>query len=80
MLPEIVDAVGDRIELIVDGGCLHGADVVKALALGAKAVGIGRLQAFALGAGGATSLLRALEILEEEILIDMGLIWGYPSR
>ena len=73
-LREIVDAVGGRVELIVDGGVMRGTDVVKALALGANAVGIGRLQALALAAGGADALVNALELLELEIRTTMGLV------
>ena len=73
-LREIVAAVGGRIELIVDGGVMRGTDVVKALALGAGAVGIGRLQALALAAGGADALVDALELLELEIRTTMGLV------
>jgi glycolate oxidase len=73
-LREIVDAVGGRVELIVDGGVMRGTDVVKALALGAGAVGLGRLQAIALAAGGADALVDVLELLELEIRTAMGLI------
>jgi isopentenyl diphosphate isomerase/L-lactate dehydrogenase-like FMN-dependent dehydrogenase len=73
-LPEIVEAVGGRAEVIVDGGICRGTDVLKAVALGAKAACVGRLQCWALAAGGEAGLVRALEILEEEILISMGLI------
>ena len=73
-LREIAGAVGGRAELIVDGGVMRGTDVVKALALGADAVGIGRLQALALAAGGADALVDALELLELEIRTTMGLV------
>ena len=73
-LREIADAVGGRVELIVDGGVMRGTDVVKALALGAGAVGLGRLQALALAAGGSDALVDALELLELEIRTTMGLI------
>ena len=52
MLPEIVRAVGNRATIFFDGGCMRGADVVKAIALGAKAVGIGRLQCLGWAAAG----------------------------
>jgi isopentenyl diphosphate isomerase/L-lactate dehydrogenase-like FMN-dependent dehydrogenase len=74
MLPEIVAAVGDKAEVFIDGGFTRGTDIVKALIIGAKAVGIGRLQAYALGAGGAEGLVRCLELLEREINTTMGLI------
>jgi isopentenyl diphosphate isomerase/L-lactate dehydrogenase-like FMN-dependent dehydrogenase len=73
-LREIVDAVGGRATVIVDGGFMRGTDVLKGIALGADAVGIGRLQALALAAGGADALVRALELLEEEITTTMSLI------
>jgi isopentenyl diphosphate isomerase/L-lactate dehydrogenase-like FMN-dependent dehydrogenase len=73
-LPEIVEAVAGRAEVIVDGGICRGTDVVKAIALGARAACIGRLQCWALAAGGEVGLLQALAILEEEIIITMGLL------
>ena len=73
-LPEIVSAVGGRAEIIVDGGIMRGTDVIKALALGANAVGIGRLQGIALGAGGEDAVVRMLEILNSEISRAMGLL------
>jgi len=74
MLPEIAAAVGKRAEIVLDGGILRGTDVVKALALGANAVAIGKLQGWGLGAGGKDGLLRVLEILENEIQVAMGLL------
>ncbi len=74
MLAEIAEAVAGRVELMVDGGFVRGADVIKAIALGATAVGIGKLQGWALMAGGEAAMTRALEILEEEIRNIMGLI------
>jgi isopentenyl diphosphate isomerase/L-lactate dehydrogenase-like FMN-dependent dehydrogenase len=73
-LPEIVAAVDGKADVVIDGGFTRGTDVVKALALGAKAVGIGRLQAWALGAAGAPGLVKCLELLEREIQTTMGLI------
>ena len=52
LLPEVVAAVGGKAELVVDGGFMRGTDILKGVARGAAMVGIGRLQAFALGAGG----------------------------
>lgn len=78
MLPEIVEAVAKKAEVWVDGGFVRGTDVAKALCLGATCVGIGRLAAWGLGAGGAKGLTRALEILEGELHNAMGLI-GAPS-
>ncbi len=74
MLPEIAAAVGKRAQIVLDGGILRGTDVVKALALGANAVAIGKLQGWGLGAGGKDGLLRVLEILEEEIRVAMALL------
>ena len=73
-LPEIVEAVRGRAEIVLDGGVTRGTDVVKALALGAKAVTIGKLQGWGLGAGGQAGLVRVLELLEEEITVDMALL------
>jgi glycolate oxidase len=74
MLPEIVSAVGGKADIVLDSGIQRGTDVLKALALGAKAVAIGKLQGWGLGAGGAPGLVRVLELLEEEIKIAMGLL------
>jgi len=74
VLPEVVEAVAGRAEIIVDGGFLRGADIVKAMALGANAVGIGRLQGLALGAGGVGALVRVLELLEDEMRRCLGLL------
>jgi isopentenyl diphosphate isomerase/L-lactate dehydrogenase-like FMN-dependent dehydrogenase len=67
VLAEIVEATSGRVDVAIDSGFARGADVCKALALGAKAVGIGRLQCWGLAAGGAAGLSRVLEILREEI-------------
>lgn len=74
MLPEIVEAVGNKAEIVLDGGITRGSDVLKALALGAKAVAIGKLQGWGLGAAGQAGLVRVLELLENEITITMGLL------
>jgi glycolate oxidase len=74
MLPEIVEAAGDKAEIIFDGGVLRGSDVLKAIALGARAVAIGKLQGWGLAAGGQAGLVRVLEILESEIVTTMGLL------
>lgn len=73
-LPEVVAAVGDRATVVFDGGCVRGTDVVKAIALGARVVGIGRLQCFGLAAAGQAGLVRVLELLEDEIRICLGLL------
>jgi isopentenyl diphosphate isomerase/L-lactate dehydrogenase-like FMN-dependent dehydrogenase len=74
MLPEIVEAVAGRAEVWIDGGFVRGTDVVKALCLGANVVGIARLQAWAVCAGGAPAVARMLLNIEEEIKNAMGLI------
>jgi glycolate oxidase len=74
VLPEIVGAVQNKAQVWVDGGFMRGTDVVKALALGAGAVGIGRLCGLGLAAAGVPGLVRALELLEEEIRICLGLL------
>jgi len=74
VLPEIVAAVGSRATIMVDGGFLRGTDVVKAIAMGARCVGVGRLECLGLAAAGTPGLVRALEILEDEIRICLGLL------
>ncbi|MFC1867473.1 alpha-hydroxy acid oxidase [Thermodesulfobacteriota bacterium] len=74
ILPEVMDAVGDKAEVVVDGGFVRGTDILKAVALGARAVGLGKLQAWALAAGGENGVRRMLEILETEVFISMGLL------
>ena len=66
-LPEVVDAVEGRLEVLVDGGVRRGTDVVKALALGARAVLAGRAVLWGLAVGGEEGALRVLELLREEI-------------
>ena len=66
-LPEIVDAVGNRMEVLLDGGVRRGADVVRALALGARAVMVGRPYLYGLATGGQAGVRRALEILASEV-------------
>jgi len=74
MLPEIVAAVGGKADVVLDGGILRGTDVLKAVALGARAVTIGKLQGWGLAAGGQAGLVRVLELLEDEIHVAMGLL------
>jgi 4-hydroxymandelate oxidase len=71
-LPEVASAVGNRIPVFVDGGVRRGTDVFKALALGAKAVGIGRPFLWGLGAFGQAGVDRVLEILQGELKLAMG--------
>jgi isopentenyl diphosphate isomerase/L-lactate dehydrogenase-like FMN-dependent dehydrogenase len=74
VLPEILEAVNGKAEVWVDGGYMRGSDVVKAMALGARAVGLGRLTGLGLGAAGVPGLVRTLELLEDEIRICLGLL------
>jgi isopentenyl diphosphate isomerase/L-lactate dehydrogenase-like FMN-dependent dehydrogenase len=71
VLPEIVDAVAGRIPVLLDGGVRRGTDVFKALALGAKAVQVGRAPLWGLGAFGAPGVQRVLEILQTELALAM---------
>ncbi|MDO6841928.1 alpha-hydroxy acid oxidase [Paraglaciecola chathamensis] len=73
-LAEIVDAVGDKIDVIFDSGIQRGTHVLKALALGAKAVGLGRYYLFALAAAGQPGVERAMKLLVAEIERDMRLM------
>jgi len=73
-LAEIVDAVGDRIDVLMDGGVHRGSHVLKALSLGAKAVGGGRYYLFALAAAGQAGVERALSLMRTEIERDMRLM------
>jgi L-lactate dehydrogenase (cytochrome) len=72
-LPAIVDAVGDRIEVLFDGGVRSGQDVLKALALGAKSCLVGRAFLYGLGAMGEKGVHIAFEILRKELDVSMAL-------
>ena len=74
VLPEISEAIGDNAKVIFDGGIMRGTDVLKAIALGADCVGIGRLQGFAAAAGGSKAIVRMLELLELEISTALRLL------
>ncbi len=73
-LPEVVAAVGDRTEVLLDGGIRRGSDIVKALCLGARAVLIGRAYAYGLGAAGGPGVTRAVEILRTDVVRTMKLL------
>jgi isopentenyl diphosphate isomerase/L-lactate dehydrogenase-like FMN-dependent dehydrogenase len=73
-LAPVVEAAGDRLEVAVDGGFERGSDVVKALALGARAVLVGKVQCFALAAGGEDGLVETLERVREELLSTLALL------
>ena len=72
-LPEVVEAAGDRLVVLMDGGIRRGADIVKALALGAQAVLAGRPPLWGLGAGGAEGAQRVLELLRDELELALAL-------
>jgi len=74
MLPEVLSAVRGKTTIVVDGGFMRGTDVLKALAMGADLVGLGRLQALALAAAGGEGVLRMLELLETELTVAMKLL------
>jgi isopentenyl diphosphate isomerase/L-lactate dehydrogenase-like FMN-dependent dehydrogenase len=74
VLPQVVDAVGGKARIIVDGGISRGTDVVKAMILGADAVAVGRLYVYGLAAAGAPGIVRLLEILEHEVRTCLGLL------
>ena len=73
-LAEIVDAVGDRIDVLMDGGVQRGSHVLKALSVGAKAVGLGRYYLYPLAAAGRLGVERALDLIRAEIERDMKLM------
>jgi L-lactate dehydrogenase (cytochrome) len=77
-LPEIVSAVNGQIEVLMDGGIRRGADIIKALCLGARAVLCGRAYAYGLAAAGEAGVARALEILRTDLERTMRLL-GCPS-
>jgi len=74
VLPEVVAAVDGRAEILWDGGVQRGTDVIKAIALGARAVGVGKLLGWALAAAGEAGLKRMLELIDAEIRTAMGLM------
>ena len=78
MLPEVVAAVGDRTEVLMDGGIRRGADVVKALALGARAVLIGRAYVWALAARGESGVAEILQMFRDELGRTLSLL-GCPG-
>ncbi len=74
VLPEVVAAVAGRATVVVDGGFSRGTDIVKALALGADMVGIGRVYCYGLVAAGSEGIVRVLELIEAEIMECLGLL------
>ncbi|HYS46991.1 MAG TPA: alpha-hydroxy-acid oxidizing protein, partial [Rhizomicrobium sp.] len=78
VLPGIVEAVGDKTEVLFDGGIRRGADVVRAMGLGAKAVLLGRGYAYGMAAAGDAGVERAIEIFRADIIRTLKLL-GCPS-
>jgi isopentenyl diphosphate isomerase/L-lactate dehydrogenase-like FMN-dependent dehydrogenase len=74
VLPEIAEAVAGRAKIIIDGAFNRGSDVVKAIALGAHLVGLGRMQCYGLAAAGQSGIVRMLELMEDEVMRSMGLL------
>jgi len=74
VLPKVVAAVGDRVDVLMDGGIRRGADIVKARCLGARAVLIGRAYGWALGAAGGPGVARAIGILKADLVRTMRLL------
>ncbi len=74
MLPEIAQAVNGKAQIVLDGGVQRGADIAKAVSLGATAVALGKLQGWGLAADGQAGITRMLQILQEELTIAMGLL------
>jgi len=77
-LVEVVEAVGDRVDVLMDGGVRRGSDIVKALCLGARAVLVGRAYAYGLGAAGGPGVARAIDILRTDLIRTLKLL-GCPS-
>ncbi|HET8977056.1 MAG TPA: alpha-hydroxy acid oxidase [Solirubrobacteraceae bacterium] len=73
VLPEIVDAAGDRLEVLVDSGFRRGSDIVAALALGARAVLLGRAHLYGLAAAGEAGVRHCIDILADEVRMAMAL-------
>ena len=74
VLPEVVAAVADRVEVLLDGGIRRGSDIAKALCLGARAVMAGRAYAYGLGAAGGAGVARAIDILRSDLLRTLKLL------
>ena len=74
VLPGIVEAVGDKIEVLFDGGIRRGSDVVKAMGMGAKAVLLGRGYAYGMAAAGDAGIERAIEIFRADIIRTLKLL------
>ena len=79
-LPEVVEAVGGRVPVLVDGGIRRGTDVVKALALGAEAVLAGRAPLWGLAARGEAGARHVLELIRDETLLALKLVGAASPR
>ena len=77
-LPEVVEAVGGQVEVLMDGGVRRGSDIAKAICLGARAVLIGRAYAYGLAAAGEAGVARAIQILKDDLDLTLTLL-GCPS-
>jgi isopentenyl diphosphate isomerase/L-lactate dehydrogenase-like FMN-dependent dehydrogenase len=73
-LPDVVSAVGGKMTVLVDSGVRRGSDIVKAVALGAQGVLVGRAMLYGLGAGGEDGVVRALDLLRQETVRTMGML------
>src|SRR5262245_25017562 len=78
VLPEVVSAVGNHVEVLMDGGIRRGSDIVKAICFGARAVLVGRAYSYGLAAAGEAGVTRAIDILRGDLLRTMALL-GCPS-
>jgi len=78
LLPEVLSAVNGQAEVLLDSGIRRGSDIVKALAMGARAVLVGRAYAYGLGAGGEAGVTRAIQILRNDVIRTMKLL-GCPA-
>jgi isopentenyl diphosphate isomerase/L-lactate dehydrogenase-like FMN-dependent dehydrogenase len=74
VLPEIVDATAGRAKVMIDGSFCRGTDVIKAIAAGADMVALGRMQCYALAAGGEAAIVRMLELIEDEARRSLALL------
>lgn len=74
MLPAVAKTVGTRIEVLMDGGIRSGQDILKAMALGARGCLIGRAHLYGLGAAGEAGVVKALEVIRNQLQITTGLV------
>ena len=74
VLDEVLAAVDGKAKVVIDGGFYRGTDIVKAMAMGAAAVGLGRLYLYGMAAAGELGIVRLLEVLEDEVRSALGLL------